>query len=94
MITAGGEINDGGDKADKEKEERHHRRREVVVEDALDVAHGGLGGRDIHALVKSVAKQTEGECKPDPAEDLHHATPNANTNSLDHFCPRAGVAQR
>jgi hypothetical protein len=79
-------------KADKEEEKRHHRRGKMVVEDALDVAHGSLGWRDIHALVKSVAKQANGEGKPDPAEDLHHTTP-ANMISLDHSAKVAQIAR-
>jgi len=58
MITAGGQINDGATKLTK-KNRKSSLPRKMVVEDALDVAHGSLGGRDIHALIKRVAKQAK-----------------------------------
>src|ERR1700692_3443029 len=84
MVAAGSKINNRSRKADEEEQKRHHRRGEMVVEDTLDVAHGSLSWRDIHALVESVTEQAKGECQPAPAEYLHHATPQANKTSLDH----------
>ena len=58
-IAAADQIPDGGEEVDEEKQEGYPCRWQVVVEDALHVAHGGFRGRDEHGLAEAVAKQQE-----------------------------------
>src|SRR5271155_479401 len=50
---------DGGAEVHEEEDHRCPRGRHVVIEDALDVTHGGLGGRRVHGQIKGQDKQND-----------------------------------
>src|ERR1700675_1837690 len=69
--TAFDQVGDGSYEIDEEEDECRPGGGHVIIEDALDVAHCLLGGRDYQCLVERVAKQDSGKYAEDGESFFH-----------------------
>src|SRR5712692_7910855 len=71
---AANQIGDRGYEIDQEQEERRPCRRNVIIKDALHVAHGAFGGRTDQSLIERKAEQRGGDNREDGESAFHSAS--------------------
>src|SRR5438552_6660557 len=69
---------DRGNEIDGKQQESRPCRRHMIVEDALDVAHGLLGGRNHQSLTRRIAQESCHQASQDWERPFHSA---CNTDS-------------